>query len=134
MATRLGRRWQAGLAGAVLVTGLVAAWNASAADVASAACGADDQKNVVLARFDLAHARSVWQRLPNLGLAPELLVDSPATVIVFNGPTTHVLSVAPADPGQPAVEMPVTRDHVICVFVNGIPNVYSKVDFTGFVP
>lgn len=114
-------------------TGMIALVVRSA-DTAWIACGAADPANKVMARFDLPAARLFWTRFPNAGRAPELEVDQPATIFVFDGPTTHPLMLAPDDPGGAVVVTRAVRDRVVCVYVDGVPNVYSNVDLRGFVP
>ena len=105
-------------------------------------CGAGTGSgNRVLSSFELAHARDFWTRFPEAGLAPELERDDPAFVVVFDGPATHMLALAPifvtAAPADQAGEIAsanVTRNNVVCVVTAGGPYMYSEVNLTGFTP
>lgn len=110
---------------------------AAAVDPRMVACGANDPANKVLATFDLPRARDFWVRFPSAGLAPELEVDDPAFVVVFDGPASHPVIGPGPDPESAdglAVTPQLTRDHVVCVVVKGAISIYSDVSFVGFQP
>ena len=110
------------------------AFRAAAVNAQLTACGANSLGNKVLVSFELGRARDFWTRFPNAGRAPELELDESAFVLVFDGPATHVLLTNPTTAGQSQRLSPRTRDSVVCVVVGGVPNLYSNVNETGFVP
>lgn len=122
--------------GALLVSGA----QPSTADAAAQACGANNPGNTVRATIELGRTRDFWQRFPNeTRRAPELDRDTPATVIVFDGPTT-IAVVTGVTNGQTSVGS-VRVNNVVCVFLPpselypyGEPLVYSGVNLEGFTP
>lgn len=102
-----------------------------AEDPRLARCGGDVRGNSVLTSFELSSAKLFWTRFPHAGMAPELEVDSPAYVVVFDGPATHLLMGPTRADGKAAIR-PATRENVVCVVVDDVVNLYSEVDVTGF--
>ncbi len=94
-------------------------------------CGGTAHGNKILAAFEMSRARDFWQHFPRALRAPELEVDSPAFVVAFDGPTRLDLWLGAR---SKPLEASVTRDGVVCVVVDGIPNMYSGIDFTDFRP
>lgn len=99
-------------------------------------CGGQDAG--ILAVFTMAHARDYQRHLPAMLLSPELDVDDPATVVVYNAtnpfPPTGGAPAAGATvaPREPLAE----GHHDLCVLVGSDPatatlNVYDDVDTTG---
>ena len=91
------------------------------------ACGGES--NTVLAEFDLAHARDIWQRLPAMLRAPELEQDErPAHVIVFGG-SFETTDLGATGYGGPK---PQTLSDVVCVIqADGTLNIYYGVSREG---
>jgi hypothetical protein len=114
--------------------GIAAVSGAMAQDQRLADCGAEVPGNRVLTTFDLAHARDFWLRFPAAGKAPELDVDDPAFVVVFDGPATQPLMAPAPDSSSGVALTSATRDNVVCVVIAGEPNLYSGVDMAGFKP
>ena len=78
----------------------------------------------VRAAFDLAHARDLWSHIPGFLGAPELEVDDPAHVVVYDRPMQIDIT------GKPRASGPQTFDHVVCVAIGGDPTYYSSVDLS----
>ncbi len=81
--------------------------------------------------FELAHAGDYHRHLPAMLLAPELDVDDPAFVVVFDGPQPFGLS---GGPGPPSSNEP--GNHDVCILVGHDPatatlNIYGNVDVSG---
>jgi len=81
----------------------------------------------VAAVFDLAQARRIWTYLPAMKQAPELEVDTPASIVLYSGATRGV-SLGPAGT--------LRRDEntgVVCVILmSGEIVVYANVSRSGF--
>lgn len=60
-----------------------------------------------------------------MGISPELDVDSPAFVVLFDGPVPLPFSGGPPGPSGPATG-------VVCVVVEGQSTYYVNVDTTGW--
>jgi hypothetical protein len=110
-----------------LVVGSAAHTTAAARDPRVTACGIDSAARVA-AVIDLAHAKDVWTRLPALGRSPELEVDDPASLVVYEGdvpaPAMHV------GMGQ---MRPSSLHNAICVLdASGAPTIYENVSRAGF--
>ena len=74
--------------------------------------------------FDLAHARDLWNHIPGFLGAPELEVDDPAHVVVYNGPMRIAIT------GKPGASAQQLFEHVVCVAIGGEPTYYSSVDLS----
>ena len=114
------------MAMAALVAGAFARAGANATDPRVARCLGS--RGEVVAAFEVARASQVMGEVfPNAGRAPELDVDTPAFVVVFDGPVDlgDLRRLAPVAPGQPGP--PRFGDSVVCVLVDGQPSVYSDV-------
>ena len=76
--------------------------------------------------FDLDHARDLWAHIPGFLGAPELEVDAPAQVVVYDGP------VQVDGPGRPRLPNssagPRKVSNVVCVAIAGEPTYYVSVD------
>jgi hypothetical protein len=118
----------------LLVLG-VAALTLGAAAIASAAgeqdpvlgrCGAYNGNNSVRGVYEIPHADRIWDLLPAMKQAPELLTEAgPATVVVFDG--AYQADWTAAD-GTPAVVY-----NVVCVLTtSGARNIYYDVSLDGF--
>lgn len=91
---------------------------------------AGPQGNVRVA-FELAHARDLWDHIPGFLKAPELEVDDPAHVVVYDGP---VVMEAHGRPRQDNTPGPMRIDHVVCVAIAGDPTYYTSVDLSVVTP
>jgi hypothetical protein len=95
------------------------------------ACGGD--ATGVIAAFPISRARDFWKHFPAAGKAPELEVDDPAFIVVYDG--IHEF----AHMGNPRAETAAPRQSRagltdLCVFVGGSTNVYTDVSTVGFSP
>jgi len=104
---------------------------ASGADPRARACGADGAR--VRAAFALSQASDFWTHFPNALEAPELRVDTPAFVVVFDEPVRLAITGNPHGRSTGTIER-VAFDHVVCVLIGESPNFYFNVDTTGFKP
>jgi hypothetical protein len=114
---------------AVLVTvcvGWALAGAVKGTDPRLGACGGP-VGNVRVA-FDLDHARDLWAHIPGFLGAPELEVDDPAHVVVYDGPVAIDIT------GRPRAHGPQTFDHVVCVAIHGEQTYYSSVDLSVVTP
>ena len=84
----------------------------------------------IRAAFDMEHASDFWLHFPMALDAPELMTNSPAYVVVLNGPIE--LGEIVRQPGTGAVKR--TIEHLVCVYVDGVANKYPGIDLTGFKP
>ena len=82
----------------------------------------------VRAAFDLAHARDLWSHIPRFLGAPELEVDDPAHVVVYDRPMKMDIT------GRPGASGPQTFDNVVCVSIHGDPTYYPSVDLSVLNP
>ena len=128
---------------AVLVVGgalLVSGAQPSTAGAAAQACGANNPANTVRATIELGRTRDFWLHFPGeKRSAPELDRDTPATVVIFDGPTTVAVVSAPTN-GQASVNS-IRANNVVCVYLPpskmypyGEPMVYADVNLEGFTP
>jgi hypothetical protein len=89
----------------------------------------------VIAAFPISRARDFWKHFPAAGKAPELEVDDPAFVVVYDGIHEFPLMGNPRRAGETA---PPRQRRVgftdLCVFVGGSTIVYSDVSTVGFSP
>jgi hypothetical protein len=100
-------------------------------------CGGSNPANRVVAAFELDHARDFWTRFPAAPRgAPELEVDTPVFVVVFDGVTDVAVLAGPGG-GLTAARLP----DVVCVLMpasslypDGEPLVYYNVSREGFTP
>jgi len=81
---------------------------------AARSCGADALGNQVRAEFPLAKSRDFGTHFPSAGGGPELNVDSPAVVVVFQNPYVFFRD------GK-------EYQDVVCVVIDGVPNLYPQV-------
>ena len=89
---------------------------ALAPDVRLSRCGGDDPGNRVMAAFEMSRARDFWTHFPNAARpAPELEVESPAYVVVFDGPT-HVTGLSTRKGGSDGLTTQLL-DGVVCVLL-----------------
>jgi hypothetical protein len=82
----------------------------------------------VRAAFDLAHARDLWNHIPGFLGAPELEIDDPAHVVVYDAPMKMDIT------GKPRASGRQTFDHVVCVAIHGDQTYYSSVDLSVVKP
>jgi hypothetical protein len=89
----------------------------------------------VIAAFPISRARDFWKHFPAAGKAPELEVDDPAFIVVYDGVHEFPHMGRFRGPGETA---PPRQRRVgftdLCVFVAGSPNVYTDVPTVGFSP
>ena len=85
--------------------------------------------NLVIAAFDLTHARDLWQHIPHFKGAPELEIDTPAHVVVYSQFLPGEYEENPM-----ALYTADTRGGEVCVVINGDQTYYTNVDTTGVVP
>jgi hypothetical protein len=82
--------------------------------------------------FDLAHARDLWAHIPGFLGAPELEIDKPAHVVVYDRP----LQID--GPGRPQLPNgssgPRTASNVVCVEIAGETTYYTSVDLSVVTP
>lgn len=117
----------------VVVTG------ALAPDARLAGCGGANPANRVRAAFEMKQAREFWVHFPAASRqAPELEVDTPVFVVVFDGPV-EVAGLGGVD-AQAGVRT-ATLTNVVCVlkppsplYPDGEPLVYYNVPLDGFKP
>ena len=96
-----------------------------AADARLVACGASIQGNSVLRAFELARPDLVWNVLPAMGMAPELIdAAGPALVVVFDGEYSAPWS---DDSGKQAR----VAEAVCVVDAEGTANIYFNVSRQG---
>jgi hypothetical protein len=91
--------------------------------------------NRVLATFEIQKARDYARVIPRMLRSPELEVDSPAFVVLFDGPASLTVHGAPPANNAPRGESrPVVQkfDGVVCVVVDGSATIYSDVDISGW--
>jgi hypothetical protein len=93
----------------------------------------------VIAAFPMAAARDYHVHLPQMGISPELDVDTPAFVVVFAGMWPGPDGGAAPPPGStwpPRSLAPGAHD--VCIWVGdattGSPNVYEDVSTAGMAP
>ncbi len=93
-----------------------------------------------MAAFEMSRARDFWTHFPNAARpAPELEVESPAYVVVFDGPT-HVTGLSTRKGGSDGLTTQLL-DGVVCVLLppndllpDGETLVYYGVSTQGFRP
>lgn len=113
-----------GVAAALAIVALFGALAASQVgarttlDPRIAECGLSTPGNQALATFDLDHASNFWKHFPAALGAPELQNDRPALVVVFKGDYIWFRT------GQ-------VFQHVVCVYQDGLPNIYPDVNLAG---
>jgi hypothetical protein len=117
-------RATAAIASVILLLGAAVVGRASALSSANM-CGLSAPAPL-RAQFAMSRARDFWLHFPHAGLAPELEIDRPATVVVFDGPI-EIASMRAV--GSTA---PKTYSNVVCVVVDGERTLYANVDFTDF--
>jgi len=110
---------------------------ALAPDARLAGCGGANPANQVRAAFEMSQAREFWAHFPSAPrLAPELNVDTPVFVVVFDGPVavTGLGGVNDSSGLQTA-----TLTNVVCVLMppsalypDGEPLIYYDVPLEGF--
>jgi hypothetical protein len=142
-------RWWVGLLSLAVLAGLWAAsqiGHVQSADARLEECGGTNPANRVAAAFELSHASEFWDHFPLAPRgAPELEVDTPVYVVVFEGPTAvAVLGQMPGPEPSDASYVPletVLLNDVVCVYMppsamypEGEPLVYYNVPRAGFVP
>lgn len=123
----------------ILGAGTILAAAALAPDARIARCGGDDPGNDVLASFELKQARDFWKHFPQASrLAPELEVDTPAFVVVFDGPT-RMTALSGMDTDASGGMTQVVLQDVVCVLLpasdmypDGETLVYYGVSREGF--
>lgn len=127
---KIARRGLVALGASVLAFGgAIAVSDATARDPSLQACGAYESTNHVMAHMTVANGRDVHSHVPLLGKTPEVDDATNVTIVLFdkyalpmimghrfNGPATK------SGPGY------------LCLFADGVPNIYSDVDFTGWSP
>lgn len=148
---RRPRRFRPLLAAAAVIMALVAGWTlvpkvgqvsgqppvtavppdpaAFAGDPRLARCGVPPA--TASHAFEMAHARDYQRHLPAMLLAPELDVDDPAFVVVFD--VGHTFG-AGGGLGQTSTNQP--GNHDVCILVGhdpatATPNIYGDIDVTG---
>jgi hypothetical protein len=93
--------------------------------------------------FPMTHARDYAIHIPRLGRSPELEVDAPAYVVVFQGNIELAVVGAPAPQDEAGNALPGpdtaasgmrTISNVVCIVVDGVPNYYGPVDKAGLRP
>lgn len=127
------------LLGAAAVSLAVGVIGALAPDARLAACGGANPANRVRAAFEMNQAREFWVHFPAASRqAPELDVDTPVYVVVFDGPV-EVAGLGGVD-AQAGVRT-TTLTNVVCVlkppsalYPDGEPLVYYDVPLDGFKP
>lgn len=92
----------------------------------SLASSTNSASNRVLAEFEIAQPRDVWDVVPQFGQAPELLdAKGPAYVVIFEGPVIATLV------GRDGIH-PDKLINVMCVVDgDGTPTLYTDIDFSG---
>ena len=128
-----GKRMLGTIAAATAVL-LLAVATASGTDPRLGDCAGPPGK--VGVAFDLVQARDLWQHIPGFLKAPELEVDAPAHVVVYDGPVTLAVSAGSLTrPGAGPGDF-VDRDYenVVCVAIGGDPTYYSSVDLSVVKP
>jgi len=120
----------AGIMGLVL-GGAAASMAAVAGESGAGICGRNVAKAASV-QFTVPNGPAVLERIPRLGLSPELdSITDPVTVVVFEGPHHAVPVLVPLQEGDVTVE-PFTFNDVICVAVPGGEEMYYyDVDRTG---
>lgn len=112
---------------------------ALAPDARLAGCGGANPANQVRAAFEMNQAREFWAHFPAASRqAPELNVETPVFVVVFDGPVEVTgLSGVNADSGLQTA----TLTNVVCVLMppsalypDGEPLIYYDVPLEGFRP
>lgn len=119
--------------GLALAAGAVVAVNAVPGD--PGICNRETAGSASLA-FQLADGPSLWDRLPNMGRAPELeSVKEPITVVVFEGQHRSIPIVGGGGQiqpqGQDASEAPVFNDVVCVIAPSGEVLYYVDIDMSG---
>jgi hypothetical protein len=95
------------------------------------ACGGE--ATGVIAAFPIRRARDFWKHFPAAGKAPELEVDDPAFVVVYDGVQRFPHMGNPrGETAPPRQERSGFTD--LCVFVGGSTNIYTDVSTVGFNP
>lgn len=122
---------------------LVGSVEAVREDERLARCGGYSPMNKVLTSFEMPQARDFWKHFPHALAAPELQADTPAFVVVFDGPTTVTAMHAPdpnVDDSAIGVQ-PEVLDNVVCVYLPpseyypyGEMLVYANVSRQDFTP
>jgi hypothetical protein len=92
-------------------------------------CGGESQP--VLMAFPLDHARDYLKAFPNMGYSPELQVDQPAFVVVFDGPWHGArlggrFAPSSGTPAPTPTRPPGTND--MCIWLEGYPIYYAEID------
>jgi hypothetical protein len=128
MTTVLRRRRLLSLGvGLALLAALAWAATVRGTDARLGACAGPEGK--VAVSFDLEHARDIWGHIPGFKKAPELEVDSPAHVVVYEGPVIWSTG------GNPMAEdNPDEETNVVCVAIGDVPIYYTSVDLTTVKP
>lgn len=93
--------------------------------------------NKVLVSFEIPLARDYKVYLPAMLRSPELEVDVPAYIVIFDGDATLEIVGAPVGIDAegnviPQEKKPEKASGVVCVVVDGRPTVYANVDTDGW--
>lgn len=135
------RRWGRSLPRRAAVVGILAgglalaAGAVIAADLAPGDPGTCNRGTAGAASvaFELADGPDLWNRIPNMGRAPELeSVQGQITVVVFEGPHRSVPIVGQLQPrGQAVAEAPSFNNVVCVVSPSGEEAYYVDVNLSG---
>lgn len=117
--------------GALVVLTAMSIGMATATDPRATMCPDGKQ----LTSFQLPAANRIWDRIPKMGVNPELRNTEPVLVIVYDGKVDIMAALAPIDADQDssARTQEAAYDGVACVVVGGQPIVYADVDLAGLV-
>jgi hypothetical protein len=69
--------------------------------------------------------------MPRMGRSPELEIDAPAYVVIYDGVVHLAITGAPRPNGAAGNPQPDGIAGVVCVVVNGSPTIYANVDSSG---
>jgi hypothetical protein len=125
---------RSGVAAATIATGVVLAAGSVAIvlgqDPRVGRCPVEG--NRILATFEIPAARDYTRYIPRMLRSPELERDSPAFVVIFDGPAR--LTVSGSVPGDGVADAMRTATEVfsgvVCVVVDGAVTVYTDVATT----